>query len=132
MARPAPTRGMHHVALNVRDLEKCEQFYVGLLGMKVEWRPDRDNVYLCSGNDNLALHRRDGGEAPSGPQRLDHIGFMLNSPEEVDEWFDFLNTHNVPMRTGPENHRDGARSFYCEDPEGTVVQLIYYPPLNHL
>ena len=27
------------------------------MGMQVEWRPDPDNVYLTSGNDNLALHR---------------------------------------------------------------------------
>ncbi len=57
MQRPAATLGMRHVALNVRDLEICERFYAGLLGMAVDWRPDADNVYLSSGNDNLALHR---------------------------------------------------------------------------
>ena len=51
------TSGMHHVALHVIDLEACENFYVSLLGMQVEWRPDADSVYLCSGSDNLALHR---------------------------------------------------------------------------
>lgn len=28
------------------------------------------------------------------------------------------------------NHRDGARSFYCLDPEGVVVQVIYHPPIS--
>lgn len=130
--RPAATSGLHHVALNVTDIEKCEKFYVGLLGMKVEWRPDADNVYLCSGNDNLALHRFPAGQGPSGTQRLDHIGFILKSPGLVDEWYLFLNTHKVKMRTSPKTHRDGARSFYCEDPEGNVVQIIYHPPLQHL
>ncbi len=59
MDRPASTLGMRHVALNVTDIAICEHFYVGLLGMKVEWRPDADNLYLTSGNDNLALHRVD-------------------------------------------------------------------------
>jgi len=55
LVRP-PHAGMRHVALNVLDLALVEQFYVELLGFSVEWRPDAENVYLCSGNDNLALH----------------------------------------------------------------------------
>jgi catechol 2,3-dioxygenase-like lactoylglutathione lyase family enzyme len=125
--RPPATTGLRHIALNVLGLERCETFYVDLLGMRVEWRPDPDNVYLCSGNDNLALHRV--AAAPSGPQRLDHIGFILAEPAHVDVWHEFLLAHGVTCRTAPRTHRDGARSFYCEDPEGNVVQLIYHPPL---
>lgn len=127
--RPQKTLGLRHVALNVNDLATCERFYVELLGMAVEWRPDPDNVYLCSGNDNLALHRLPDGHVPDGPQSLDHIGFILQTPEQVDAWYEFLQAHDVPMKTAPRTHRDGARSFYCHDPEGTVVQMIYHPPL---
>lgn len=129
MIRPKPTAGMRHVALFVKDLEACEHFYVDLLGMTVEWRPDPDNVYLTSGNDNLALHRAPAGFAPDGPQRLDHIGFIIESPQEVDVWYDFLHAHDVPMKTAPRTHRDGARSFYCLDPDGSTVQMIYHPPI---
>lgn len=127
--RPESTLGLHHVALNVRDLETCERFYVELIGMAVEWRPDADNVYLCSGSDNLALHRLPAGHAPDGVQRLDHIGFILQTPDATDAWYEFLKSHDVTMKTAPRTHRDGARSFYCEDPEGNVVQMIYHPPL---
>lgn len=129
MQRPAATIGMRHVALFVEDLAACEHFYVGLLGMAVEWRPDADNVYLTSGHDNLALHRLPAGVTPQGPQRLDHIGFMLATPAEVDVWHAFLVTHGVKMKTAPRTHRDGARSFYCIDPSGVTVQMIYHPPL---
>jgi len=125
--RPRPTRGMHHIALFVSDLEACEHFYVELLGMAVEWRPDPDNVYLSSGSDNLALHRLD--KSFSGPQRLDHLGFILGTPTDVDDWFQYLQAHKVPMKTEPRTHRDGARSFYCLDPSSNTVQMIYHPPL---
>ena len=128
MRRPSPTAGMRHIALNAEEFEACEAFYVDLMGMQVEWRPDADNVYLTSGNDNLALHR--ANDKAAGPQRLDHIGFILNRPEQVDEWHAFLKEHAVPMRTIPKTHRDGARSFYCEDPDGNVVQMIYHPPIS--
>ena len=57
MKRPGKTQGLRHVALFVPDLVVAEHFFVDLMGMTVEWRPDADNVYLTSGNDNLALHQ---------------------------------------------------------------------------
>jgi catechol 2,3-dioxygenase-like lactoylglutathione lyase family enzyme len=129
MERPAATLGMRHVALNVQDMDASMQFYVGLLGMQVEWRPDADNVYLTSGNDNLALHRAPDSAPASAGQRLDHIGFFLASAGQVDEWYEFLNSQKVVIMAPPRTHRDGARSFYCRDPEGTVVQLIFHPPI---
>lgn len=129
MKRPESHLGMRHVALNVRDMASSEHFYVELLGMRVEWRPDPDNLYLTSGPDNLALHKAAAGELDEAAQRLDHIGFFLSSPEEVDGWFAFLEAEGVRMRNAPRTHRDGARSFYCYDPDGTVVQIIYHPPV---
>lgn len=126
--RPKPTAGLRHVALYCSDFVAMEHFYVERMGMQVEWRPDADNVYLSSGNDNLALHR--GTEDYSGPQRLDHTGFILEEAEQVDAWYEFLLSHDIKMRTIPKTHRDGARSFYCYDPDGNVVQIIHHPPLK--
>lgn len=130
MNRPNGMLGMRHVALYVRDMPACEHFYVKLLGMQVEWRPDPQNVYLAWGGDSLALHQA----APDTPrdetaQRLDHIGFFVTSAQAVDDWFNFLQDAGVTMRTAPRTHRDGARSFYCFDPEGTVVQIIHHLPV---
>ena len=129
MSRPPATGGMRHVALYAENFEACEHFYTELLGMHVEWRPDPDNVYLCSGNDNVALHRAMEPMAKKG-QHLDHIGFILRQIEDVDSWYEFLLSHDVEMRTEPRTHRDGARSFYCNDPDGTNVQMIYHPPIS--
>lgn len=129
MDRPSSIRGLRHVALTVSNLEACERFYVELLGMVVEWRPDPDNLYLTSGCDNLALHRAGPGLRPDGPQRLDHIGFVLSAPAEVDVWYAFLRHHGVALESEPRTHRDGARSFYCHDPDGNSVQIIFHPPI---
>ena len=48
------------------------------------------NVYLSGGNDNLALHRAPPGFAPAASQRLDHIGFIVRTPDRVDAWHAFL------------------------------------------
>ena len=131
MSRPDLGFGMRHVALFVRDLAACERFYVDLLGMEVEWRPDDHNVYLTSGGDNVALHQAETGmERDETTQRLDHIGFFLDSADAVDHWFAWLNSQQVRVRSEPRDHRDGARSFYCYDPDGTLVQMIHHPEVS--
>ena len=128
--RPAPTAGMRHVALFVDGLEETVLFYTGLLGMAIEWQPDADNVYLSSGNDNLALHRFMGEDRPPAQQRLDHIGFIIDDIDQVDVWYEFLKANGVRIKSEPRTHRDGARSFYCLDPDSNVVQMIYHPPIS--
>lgn len=126
--RPPPTAGLRHVALFAHDFEATVRFYTEVMGMHIEWRPDADNCYLTNGNDNLALHR--ATREPGENQRLDHIGFIIDRIEDVDTWHDFLVAEKVEILEPPRTHRDGARSFYCRDPEGTSVQLIYHPPLS--
>ena len=126
---PGGMLGMRHVALFVQDIDACLHFYVDLLGMQVEWQPDADNYYLTSGSDNLALHRSSVSPAESG-QRLDHIGFILRSPADVDAWHAHLAGKSVRILQPPKTHRDGAHSFYCADPAGNVVQIIFHPPIS--
>jgi catechol 2,3-dioxygenase-like lactoylglutathione lyase family enzyme len=127
MQKPQPHQGLRHVALYSQHLEECARFYTELLGMKLVWQPDADNYYLSSGTDNFALHRAAADFKPSTHQRLDHIGFFLAEAEEVDKWHDYLLANKVEIKAAPKNHRDGTRSFYCADPDGNVIQMIYYP-----
>ena len=123
-----PHAGIRHVALFVKDLEACASFYCDVLGYRVEWHPDPDNIYLCSGSDNLALHRAGEGATAEGG-RLDHIGILLRDAAQVDSWHHHCVQHHVHIVAAPKTHRDGARSFYCKDPDGTVVQFIHHPPI---
>jgi catechol 2,3-dioxygenase-like lactoylglutathione lyase family enzyme len=127
MALPS-TLGIRHVALFVSDLKKAEVFYCNVLGYQVEWRPDAENLYLTTdGHDNLALHK---GRKPLGETRLDHFGIVLKKAPDVDAWHAHLKHHGVKILKEPKTHRDGARSFYCADPEGNVLQFIHHPPIS--
>lgn len=129
MKKPKPTTGLRHIALFIKNFDACVQFYTQLLAMRIEWHPDPDNIYLTSGNDNLALHRAPANFQADKYQRLDHIGFIVNEIDEVDVWYEYLKQHQVTIKTAPRTHRDGARSFYCLDPDGNTVQMIYHQPL---
>ena len=128
--RPGGMLGMHHVALFVHDLQACLVFYRDVVGMQEEWQPDPDNIYLTSGKDNVALHRLDADQSLQGAQRLDHIGFIMRTPDDVDAWHTHLMANGVRIAQAPKTHRDGARSLYCFDPAGNLVQFIYHPPIS--
>jgi catechol 2,3-dioxygenase-like lactoylglutathione lyase family enzyme len=129
VTRPA-LLGIRHVALWVRDLSAAERFWVDVLGYAVEWRPDPDNVYLCGGRDNLALHRRTGEPAAPGPSILDHIGLAVPESADVDAWAAHLVAHGVPLEAAPRTHRDGSRSLYFRGPENLLIQIIRHAPMS--
>jgi catechol 2,3-dioxygenase-like lactoylglutathione lyase family enzyme len=126
MNRPS-SRGLRHLALKVQNLQEMRRFYVDLLGFAVEWEPDAQNIYLTSGNDNLALHEV---TEPLPEGRLDHLGIIVEQPSDVDQWATFLKHHGVKLAMEPKTHRDGARSIYFPDPERNMIQIIYHPPIS--
>lgn len=118
--------GLRHLALRVKDPQVSKRFYAECFGMSVVWEPDPDNVYLSSGPDNLALHR-----APAeGPGALDHLGFIVDARDEVDRLAARLRDQGVVIAAEPRDHRDGSRSFYCLDPDGLRIQVLFEPALS--
>ena len=128
MERPTHA-GLRHLALNVRDFAAMRRFYVDLLGFAVEWEPDADNLYLSSGIDNLALHRSAAASRASDGA-LDHLGLIVRTADDVDQWAAYLERHGVTITAKPRTHRDGARSCYFSDPDGNTIQIIHHPPIS--
>jgi len=132
------TLGMRHVALNVKNAQASKEFYCKVLKMEVEWEPDPKSVYVANyitnaqgerkSLDNIALHQAD---APlHKPGALNHIGFFVPTMPDVDEWYEHVQNCGVKIVREIKTHRDGARSFYFEDIDGNVIQLLYHPPIN--
>jgi len=123
------TCGLRHLALNVANVSASVEFYSSLLGLQVVWQPDPDNAYLSSGCDNLALHHANIDISQS-EQRLDHLGFIVATPEDVDQAAEVLAARRIPLLRPPRTHRDGSRSLYFTDPDGNVIQILYEPTLS--
>lgn len=127
-------KGLRHVALKVRDIGASKAFYQTWFQMDVVWEPDADNVYLSSGLDNLALHQipkvdLQDYQPPRG-QVLDHLGFLMDSPQRVDQLYDLAVEQGVPIVHHPKQHRDGSYSFYVADPDQIVIQILYEPTIS--
>jgi len=122
---------MRHIALKVRDVGRSKSFYLDILGMEVVWEPDPQNVYLSSGCDNIALHEVSRNFATGATeQQLDHLGFVVATIDQVKQLEETFRASGVKIVHPFKVHRDGSASFYCADPDGIVIQMLYEPHLS--
>ena len=129
---PIECKGLDHVVLRVRDLEKAISFYENVLGLSVERRIDELGlVQLRAGASLLDLVGADsklgkaGGKAPdpSAPN-MDHFALTLAHFDE-DAIRHHLAQHGIEAEaTGT---RYGAEGFgppiYLRDLDGNTVEL---------
>ena len=121
-----------HLVLRVIDLQRMLDFYVDVLGCRIERRQDAIGlVQLRAGGALIDLVPVQGalgraGGAPPGPEgrNLDHFCLRIDPFDDAD-----IRRHLQAYRveTGPTVQRYGADgegpSIYITDPEGNVVEL---------
>jgi catechol 2,3-dioxygenase-like lactoylglutathione lyase family enzyme len=95
---------LRHVALAVHKLDECEQFYT-LLGMRTKLKTD-DYVYLTGNGDNISLHKVHATFAAT--QRIEHIGFALDSIQAVEQLFHNLQKHGFNIAQLPKKFGIGT------------------------
>lgn len=121
--------GLRHVALNVSDVERAVVFYRDLLGFRVVWAPDPQNIYLTSGCDNLAIHLADEIRRPGA---LDHIGILVRLADDVSQAETALRKAGVTILAATKVHRDQSVSCYVADPDGNSLQILFEPGISKL
>jgi len=89
--------GMRHLALKVKNFEKCFNFYTQVLGMKIDWKPDDNNAYLTNGTDNLALHYDSNVSDDANDSRLDHFGIFVKNKNDIDVYLKHMKDNNVKI-----------------------------------
>jgi catechol 2,3-dioxygenase-like lactoylglutathione lyase family enzyme len=111
-------KGLSHIALKVRDLKKTEEFYVGVLGLKVAFRHPPTMIFLTTPGSGDLLNFVKTTNRASGNQGLEHIGFKV-TPTVLKRTEKLLKEHNVAIAG-----RRGKNAFYIADPNG--YQIEYY------
>ena len=135
---PLQVLALGHVVLKVRDLQRSENFYVGLLGMQVISRISEPRMvfFTCGteGNHHDFALMELGCRAPSphdAATGLAHVAFKVGSSAE-----EFALVRNVLRRSGTpvlyEADRGFAKSVHVLDPDGNEIELyIDTPALDH-
>jgi catechol 2,3-dioxygenase-like lactoylglutathione lyase family enzyme len=125
-------RGIDHVVLRVRDIERMRKFYCEVLGAShVAYRPEFGMSHLRAGAAMIDLVEvggplgKAGGAAPGSEGRnMDHLCLRIE-PFDQGAIVAHLKGHGVAV--GDIRNRFGAEgngtSIYLTDPEGNIVEL---------
>ncbi len=120
-------QSLGHVVLKVRDLEKSEAFYNGLLGMPVCARFDENGMkmtfFSLGDHHDLAIAEVSGTEPAGGEDAtgLHHVAFCIGqSIDDLVDARDHLQAAGVALN--PIDH-EVTKSLYFDDPDGNNVEL---------
>ena len=97
-------RRISHIALRTRHAERCAQFYVEVFGLTPLNRPKDDNFYLSDGRVTLMIipwKITDYYAQDPARTGLDHIGFTVESVDQVKKDMEFLIGENPHMHGRP-------------------------------
>lgn len=117
---------LHHLAIQVPDLDVAAAFYIGVLGLVVLRRQDHA-LWVDGGGTIIMLERCAGTdiEDRGRPWKHDAPGLFVLAfaiePSKRQTWRDTLAAAQITI------DHESAFSLYFRDPWGTRLALSHYP-----
>jgi catechol-2,3-dioxygenase len=112
---------LHHLALRTRELERLEEFYVGVLMLRVLRRDGpRGSVWLGAGSVVLMLERASVEEPAVPAGSLDLVAFTA-SDTPLASWRAHLESAGVAVEGATEH------TLYFRDPDGRRIGVSTFP-----
>ncbi len=118
--------GINHMTIRVNRIERSKEFYGEILGFElVRTMGQSMAVYKIGKEDTLVIVEAETSYDPNSRDfRVDHIGFYLNSADEVDEMAKYLRDKEVTILSGPANRKKG-RFVFASDPDGNLIEFFF-------
>lgn len=108
---------IHHVSVNVADIERAEAFYVGVLGLEILPRPEIGVAgrWLDAGSGRQ-VHLIETDNVPADVGQ--HFAFLV---DDLDAACARLAEHGIEVR-GPRPVGTARQAFF-HDPDGNRLEL---------
>ncbi|PIQ96342.1 MAG: hypothetical protein COV67_10120 [Nitrospinae bacterium CG11_big_fil_rev_8_21_14_0_20_56_8] len=120
--------GIHHIALNVKDLDRAEAFYTQVLGFKVAQRFSGGlrHLMLDAGNFAIALFETPDLDLKQPLETLSESGYMhlafKMDKRHFSSLVENLEAKNISIDEGPVRRGNG-RSIYFNDPDYNHLEI---------
>ena len=121
-------KGIHHIALNVKDLDRAESFYTDVLGFQVTNRFSKGlrHLMLETGNAAIALFESPELEFKEAISLLSEEGYLHLAleadPMDFENIIKELQSKNIHIDNGPVKRGDGE-SIYFNDPDDNHLEI---------
>jgi len=117
--------GLHHVSINVTDLDRAVRFYTDVLRLQPTTRPPFDfpGAWFQIGSQQVHLIVHSARDVPAGTATLDtqraHFALRVDSYREM---LAHLKALDVPCLERPQNKTPWPQ-IYLRDPDGNLIEL---------
>lgn len=118
--------GLNHITIRVKNLDRSDDFYSGLLGLKkVGSRPFMS--FYSSGSYNHELALVEDAEFQGNPMNsLLHLAFNVENSDKLSKLKQALKQADVFVSEKVDHVI--SHSFYTQDPDGHIVELTVDQP----
>lgn len=126
-----PIKGIDHVAVNVRDLDKALEFYTKVIGLKITKRePSKPGVeyFLDCGLSLIGLIQAKDLDKKHAFENeglgANHFSFQVHS-KDFDPMIKHLESHGVKIEFAKK--REKSWSLYFYDLDGNKLEVTAWP-----
>lgn len=118
-------KGLHHVSLNVTNLERSKEFYGGVLGLRELERPNFGfpGAWYEVGSQQVHLIVLPSSQTirtnKSLSSREAHFALRV---ENYFETLDWLKKNKIEL-LDKFNSKSGFAQIFCADPDGNLIEL---------
>ncbi len=120
MGNPIGTTGVQHVSVNVDDIDAAHAFYVDVLGLEVQERPDLGFPgRWLAGPNGVQVHLL---ERPGGGCDANHLALEV---ADIDVAIAWVRSQGVEAADAFEI--GAGRQVFLRDPTGNIVELNQPP-----
>jgi glyoxylase I family protein len=133
---PLQLRGVDHVALRVRSLDRSIAFYCSVLRCEVAARnEDAGIVHLRAGAQMIDLiwlegrMGKSGGAEPRVEARNMHHICLAYEPHDSDALFAYLDAQKIEHSAKPQDNLGAGgqgTSVYLADPDENLIEVKFY------
>ncbi|MCP8970196.1 VOC family protein [Ectobacillus ponti] len=116
---------LHHIGVNVTNLEQAKHFYGTVLCLQELNRPafDFPGAWYAVGNQQIHLLVQPGSHTLRHTTQLSsregHFALRVQSYEQTLAW---LQKHEIEVLEKPDS-KSGFAQIFCADPDGNLIEL---------
>lgn len=114
---------LNHIQLNTKDVKAAAEFYGRYFGFTTQ-KADGEAMFIWN-KHGFMMAVNPLAENPVFPDWF-HIGFRLETPEEIKSLYHRLVEEKIPIKAALNND-DAFLFFRCIDPSGYVVEVFWAP-----
>ena len=122
---------LDHVALQVADMDRALEFYVGALGMKLISRQvneahREEYVFLELDGGRVELIRHIGGSLPARSLTPPYCPHLALTTEDMEASLSLIRERGLPLLAGPFEIAGEERWVYTHDPDHNVIEFMQW------